>query len=149
MDASLPGKPEVSKMQPNRTDVGVDTAKRLFQLHWVDPQTGETSRRTAATRPPPQLPAECGDSLPTSPTASKTPRAVTRYVPHHPDQALSGGTPHVRADRYPILEADAARQFRNADVGSSRSLNQGTIHVGTESCLTVAWNLLQKTKDAS
>lgn len=23
--------------------VGVDVAKRVFQLHWVDPQTGESS----------------------------------------------------------------------------------------------------------
>lgn len=28
-------------MQAIRTVVGVDTAKRVFQLHWVDPQTGE------------------------------------------------------------------------------------------------------------
>ena len=28
-------------MQAIRTVVGVDTAKRVFQLHWVDPETGE------------------------------------------------------------------------------------------------------------
>ena len=28
-------------MQAIRTVVGVDTAKRVFQLHWVDPATGE------------------------------------------------------------------------------------------------------------
>ena len=28
-------------MQSNRTVVGVDTAKRVFQLHWVDMETGE------------------------------------------------------------------------------------------------------------
>ena len=34
------GKPE-SEMKSNRTVVGVDTAKRVFQLHWVDMETGE------------------------------------------------------------------------------------------------------------
>ena len=28
-------------MKVTRTVVGVDTAKRVFQLHWVDPETGE------------------------------------------------------------------------------------------------------------
>ena len=28
-------------MQGNRTVVGVDIAKRVFQLHWVDRDTGE------------------------------------------------------------------------------------------------------------
>ena len=28
-------------MQRTRTVVGVDTAKRVFQLHWVDVETGE------------------------------------------------------------------------------------------------------------
>ena len=28
-------------MKTNRTVVGVDTAKRVFQLHWVDMETGE------------------------------------------------------------------------------------------------------------
>ena len=28
-------------MKTNRTVVGVDTAKRVFQLHWVDKETGE------------------------------------------------------------------------------------------------------------
>ena len=28
-------------MKSNRTVVGVDTAKRVFQLHWVDMDTGE------------------------------------------------------------------------------------------------------------
>ena len=28
-------------MQANRTVVGVDTAKRVFQLHWVEMETGE------------------------------------------------------------------------------------------------------------
>ena len=28
-------------MKTNRTVVGVDTAKRVFQLHWVDVETGE------------------------------------------------------------------------------------------------------------
>ena len=28
-------------MKSNRTVVGVDTAKRVFQLHWVDVETGE------------------------------------------------------------------------------------------------------------
>ena len=28
-------------MQGSRTVVGVDIAKRLFQLHWVDVETGE------------------------------------------------------------------------------------------------------------
>ena len=59
-----------------------------------------------------------------------------------PVPVRSGAAPaapsHVRADTYPILEADAARQFRNADVGSSRSLNQGANQVGTEPCPTVA-----------
>ena len=27
-------------METNRTVVGVDTAKRVFQLHWVDRETG-------------------------------------------------------------------------------------------------------------
>ena len=30
-----------SEMKTNRTVVGVDTAKRVFQLHWVDMETGE------------------------------------------------------------------------------------------------------------
>ena len=30
-----------ARMQAMRTVVGVDTAKRVFQLHWVDPATGE------------------------------------------------------------------------------------------------------------
>ena len=28
-------------MKPSRTVVGVDTAKRVFQLYWVDMKTGE------------------------------------------------------------------------------------------------------------
>ena len=28
-------------MKTSRTVVGVDTAKRVFQLHWVDMETGE------------------------------------------------------------------------------------------------------------
>ena len=28
-------------MKASRTVVGVDTAKRVFQLHWVDMETGE------------------------------------------------------------------------------------------------------------
>ena len=28
-------------MKTSRTVVGVDTAKRMFQLHWVDMETGE------------------------------------------------------------------------------------------------------------
>ena len=28
-------------MKASRTVVGVDTAKRVFQLHWVDVETGE------------------------------------------------------------------------------------------------------------
>ena len=28
-------------MKTNRTVVGVDTAKRVFQLYWVDMETGE------------------------------------------------------------------------------------------------------------
>ena len=32
---------EWSEMKTNRTVVGVDTAKRVFQLHWVDMETGE------------------------------------------------------------------------------------------------------------
>ncbi len=28
-------------MKTNRTVVGVDTAKRVFQLHWIDMETGE------------------------------------------------------------------------------------------------------------
>ena len=28
-------------MQSSRTVVGVDIAKRVFQLHWVDVETGE------------------------------------------------------------------------------------------------------------
>ena len=28
-------------MQANRTVVGVDTAKRVFRLHWVELETGE------------------------------------------------------------------------------------------------------------
>ena len=35
----FPGKPRGSKMKANRTVVGVDTAKRVFQLHWVDLET--------------------------------------------------------------------------------------------------------------
>ena len=36
------GKTEESKMKTtDRTVVGVDTAKRVFQLHWVDVETGE------------------------------------------------------------------------------------------------------------
>ena len=31
-------------MQPTRTVVGVDIAKRVFQLHWVDTETGEITR---------------------------------------------------------------------------------------------------------
>ena len=31
-------------MKTNRTVVGVDTAKRVFQLHWVDMETGEIVR---------------------------------------------------------------------------------------------------------
>ena len=27
-------------MKTNRTVIGVDTAKRVFQLHWVDMETG-------------------------------------------------------------------------------------------------------------
>ena len=30
-----------SEMKTNRTVVGVDTAKRVFQLHWIDMETGE------------------------------------------------------------------------------------------------------------
>ena len=29
------------RIQMNFTIVGVDVAKRVFQLHWVDPETGE------------------------------------------------------------------------------------------------------------
>ena len=35
------GKPEGPKWKTNRTVVGVDTAKRVFQLHWIDMETGE------------------------------------------------------------------------------------------------------------
>ena len=28
-------------MQANKTVIGVDTAKRVFQLHWVELETGE------------------------------------------------------------------------------------------------------------
>ena len=31
-------------MQRSRTVVGVDTAKRVFQLHWVETETGELTR---------------------------------------------------------------------------------------------------------
>ena len=33
-------------MQGSRTVVGVDIAKRVFQLHWVDVETGEIVGRT-------------------------------------------------------------------------------------------------------
>ena len=37
----LPRQTGGSEMQANRTVVGVDTAKRVFQLHWVELETGE------------------------------------------------------------------------------------------------------------
>ena len=37
----LPGQTGGSSMQGNRTVVGVDIAKRVFQLHWVEAETGE------------------------------------------------------------------------------------------------------------
>ena len=39
--AGLPRQTGGSRMQAIRTVVDVDTAKRVFQLHWVDPATGE------------------------------------------------------------------------------------------------------------
>ena len=33
-----------SKMNDNKMVIGVDTAKRVFQLHWVDKDTGEIVR---------------------------------------------------------------------------------------------------------
>ena len=40
--STMRGKTEESKMKTtDRTVVGVDTAKRVFQLHWVDVETGE------------------------------------------------------------------------------------------------------------
>jgi len=37
----LPGQTGGSEMKSSRTMVGVDTAKRVFHLHWVDMETGE------------------------------------------------------------------------------------------------------------
>ena len=37
-------------MQPTRTVVGVDIAKRVFQLHWVDTETGEIMKLRLARR---------------------------------------------------------------------------------------------------
>ena len=36
----FPGKPGGSEMKAIRTVVGVDTAKLVFQLHWVELETG-------------------------------------------------------------------------------------------------------------
>ena len=40
-ERALHGQTGGSEMKTIRTVVGVDTAKRVFQLHWVDIETGE------------------------------------------------------------------------------------------------------------
>ena len=43
-----------SEMKASRSVVGVDTAKRVFQLHWVDMETGEIMDGKRAHRPRPR-----------------------------------------------------------------------------------------------
>ena len=60
----------------NHTAVGVDIAKRVFQVHWVDPRTGDARAIWMATQ------------IPSKPVAVKTEALL-----HHAPRARIGDRP--------------------------------------------------------
>ena len=107
-------------MQANRTVVGVDTAKRVFQLHWVEMETGEMVdlRLTRAKF----LEHFANRSDPFSPLARLGVGGVFHAVYHvvsHPSPSPSGVAP-VR--NHPCWKAQTPADERRDDAACRRVL---------------------------